>query len=82
MADKPQPDVSDAVERQLPPDMALLFAALRAEMHARDETLYNKLLSRILIMGIPLGAVGGLVGEVIRPGTAEQVSHAVLRLFV
>lgn len=80
MAEKTPPDVADAVERSLPPDMALLFSALRSEMHARNDALYNKLLTRILLMGIPLGAAGGFVAELVKPGVASQTVEAIFRV--
>lgn len=81
MPDKTPPDVSDAVERQLPADLALLFAALRSEMHANNQAMYSKLMLRIVLMGIPVGAVGGFVAEMVRPGSAAQAIGVVLGLF-
>ena len=60
------------VERNLPPDLALLLGAIRAEFDAKLSESSSRLLLRLTLMGIPLGAVGGFVAELVRPGTAHQ----------
>ena len=64
--------LADEIERQLPPELGLLFQAIRAEFDAKLEARIGKLTNRLLMMGIPIGAVGGFVAELVRPGTAQQ----------
>lgn len=70
---EPQRKVSaDEARDRLTPDLALLLDAMRSEMDSKLDAMYFKLLTRLLAMGIPLGAVGGFVAEMLRPGTTAQ----------
>jgi hypothetical protein len=62
---------SEHLEKLLSPDLALLFAAIRSEFDAKIRAESNRIMVRILAMGIPLGAVGGFAAEWVRTGSAN-----------
>jgi hypothetical protein len=66
---------SEDLEKLLSPDLALLFGAIRSEFDAKLRAEANRILSRLLMLGIPLGAAGGFAAEWVRSGnTPEAVS--------
>lgn len=66
------------VEGKLPPELALLLAAIRSEFEAKIGQSESRLLFRLTLMGIPLGAAGGFVAEIVKPGAAHSALSAVL----
>lgn len=72
MPDSKTPEVIDAIQQQLPAEHALLLAAFRAEFDSKLDAGLARLQTRILLFGIPLGAVGGFAAELVRPGSAAQ----------
>lgn len=66
----------DEIQAQLPPDHALLLAAFRAEFDAKLQANFARLQVRLLMFGIPLGAVGGFTAELVRPGSVGEAVAA------
>lgn len=62
----------------LAPDLALLLDAMRSENAALLDARIGKLTNRLLMMGIPLGAVGGFAAEMVKPGVIQQGGKAAL----
>jgi hypothetical protein len=59
----------DELAKHLPADLALLFTAIRAEFDAKLDSRFTKLQYKVVMMGVPLGAVGGLFAELAKPGS-------------
>jgi len=68
MAGEQERKTSQEAERQLPPDLAILLAAIRGEFDAK----IGGLKAWGVAMCLGGGAIGGFVAEVIRPGIASQ----------
>lgn len=68
MADEKQRQAVEEIERQLPTDLALLLAALRSEFDAKVASL--KAWGVAMCLGG--GAIGGFVGELIRPVATKE----------
>lgn len=67
MADEKQRP-SDEIERQLPVELALLLTAMRSEFDAKVASLKGWGIA----MCLGGGAIGGFVGELVRPGVARE----------
>jgi hypothetical protein len=65
------------VEPDLPPDLAVLFNAMRSEFDAKLSYSLSKMTNKILLLGVPLGAVGGFVAEMAKPGIARASGTAI-----
>lgn len=58
----------DQQEPNLPPDLTVLLDAIRAEFNAKISSLK----AWGVAMTLGGGAVGGFVGELVRPGSVQQ----------
>jgi len=67
------------VEPDLPPDLAVLFNAMRSEFDAKLSYSLSRMTNKILMLGVPLGAVGGFTAELLKPGIAHASVAAVAR---
>ena len=65
---------ADEIQRHLPPDLGLLLAALRSEFDAKLNATVSRLRNQLLVMGIPLGAVGGFAAEWVRTGSSAEAA--------
>lgn len=74
-------EVQEAAEK-LPPDLALLLAAMRSEFEAKLDLRFSKMTNRLLVMGIPLGAAGGFAAEMVRPNLLNDTASFILRVLL
>ena len=59
------------LERKLSPELGILFAALRSEFDAKLESEVARLQRNLLLLALPLGAIGGFSAELVRPSTVQ-----------
>jgi len=65
----------------LRPDLALLLDAMRMENKALLDAGLSKMTNKILMLGVPLGAVGGFAAELVKPGVVSGSVEAMMNLF-